>query len=63
MMLLALYDLCYIALSLLLFTLPQIIPSYRSRGAHYRVLPRALPLAQISLTGSIYTTLAITVER
>ena len=36
---------------------------YRSSGWHYRVLPKALPLAQISLTGSIYSTLAITVER
>jgi hypothetical protein len=49
--------------SLLLFTVPQAVADYKTSGAHYHVLPRALPLAQITLTGSIYSTLAVTVER
>ena len=63
MMMLAAYDLFYIVLSLLLFTIPQISPGYKTMGYHYHVLPRALPLAQMTLTGSIYSTLAMTVER
>ncbi len=49
--------------SLLLFTVPQVSPHYKTSGIHYHVLPRALPVAQIMLTGSIYSTLAVTVER
>lgn len=45
------------------FTLYQVSPSYKTSGAHYFILPKALPLAQIALTGSIYSTLAITIER
>lgn len=63
MMMLATYDLFYILLSLILFTVPQISEAYNTSGAHFYVLPRALPLAQMSLTGSVYSTLAITVER
>ena len=51
-----------VAFSLLLFTAPLVIPSYKS-VAHPHVLPKALPIAQVVMTGSIYSTLAITVER
>ena len=47
---------------MLLFTAPLVIPSYKS-VAHAHVLPKALPIAQVVMTGSIYSTLAITVER
>ena len=47
---------------MLLFTAPLVIPSYKS-VAHPHVLPKALPIAQVVMTGSIYSTLAITVER
>ena len=36
---------------------------FEDSGAHSIFLPKALPVAQIALTGSIYSTLAITVER
>ena len=63
MMMLAVYDLFYIILSLFLFTIPQLSSDYKTLGLHFHVLPKALPLAQVSLTGSIYSTLAMTVER
>lgn len=40
MTMLAIYDLLYIALSLTLFTLPQISADYKLSGAHFFVLPR-----------------------
>ena len=46
--------------SLILF---QLYPEFEESGAHSIFLPKALPLAQIALTGSIYSTLAITIER
>ena len=46
-----------------MLTFSQVSEGYKSSGAHFYILPRALPLAQIALTGSIYSTLAITVER
>ena len=49
MMMLAAYDLLYIFLSLLLFTVPAVFPSYKTSGAHFYVLPRALPLAQVRI--------------
>ena len=46
--------------TILLFQLYQ---GFESSGAHAIFLPKALPMAQIALTGSIYSTLAITIER
>lgn len=63
MMLLSTYDSVYVLLSILLFALPYMSQAYRESGAHYYILPKALPFAQIALTGSIYSTLAITIER
>ena len=63
MMMLSTFDGLYILLSIVLFALPVISTTYMTSGAHYYVLPRALPVAQIALTGSIYSTLAITIER
>lgn len=63
MMMLSTFDAFYVVLSFLLFALPQLCKSYTESGAHFFILPKALPLAQIALTGSIYSTLAITLER
>jgi hypothetical protein len=41
----------------------QLFQGFQSSGAHAIFLPKALPVAQIALTGSIYSTLAITIER
>ena len=44
--------------SLIMF---QLYPGFEESGAHSIFLPKALPVAQIALTGSIYSTLAITI--
>ena len=36
---------------------------YKLNGAHFYVAPKAVPLIQIALTGSVYSTIAILVER
>ena len=41
----------------------QLWKGFEDSGAHSIFLPKALPMAQIALTGSIYSTLAITIER
>jgi hypothetical protein len=63
MLALCAYDSTYIVVSLLLFALPQFSDSYTDSGAYFRLLPWTLPLAQIGLSGSIYLTVAITLER
>lgn len=63
MIMLALYDTLFIMLSLVLFAVPAVNENYVKSGSHYLVAPKALPLIQIALTGSIYSTVAITIER
>jgi cell division septal protein FtsQ len=48
---------------ILIFSLPQFCQSYLTSGIYYNLMPWALPIAQISLTGNIYFTIAITIER
>ena len=43
--------------------MPQFTPEYKSSGVYYHILPIFLPLAQIGLTGGVYFTVAITLER
>ena len=62
MLSLAIIDLTYIIASLLLFSIPQFSEEYQNEAYMY-ILPWALPIAQSCLTGSIYFTMAITVER
>ena len=63
MLSLAAFDLMYILASILLFSIPQFSNNYKESAVYYYILPWVLPLAQIGLTGSIYFTMAITVER
>lgn len=63
MMALAGFDLLYIIAAIFLFSLPQFSDNYQESGVYWYILPWGLPLAQIGLTGSIYFTVAITVER
>ncbi len=46
-----------------LFIFLQLWTGFEDSGAHAIFLPKALPVAQIAMTGSIYSTLAITIER
>jgi len=63
MMSLAAFDLLYILASILLFSIPQFSSNYKQSAFYNYILPWVLPLAQVSITGSIYFTMAITVER
>ena len=62
MILLFVYDNAYILFSILVFALPQLSDTYKARCLKYLV-PTVLPLVQIALTGSVYSTLAISLER
>ncbi len=63
MVTLAAFDLCYICVSAFIFSLPQFAPGFNTTFAYTHTLPFVLPLAQIGLTGSIYLTCAVTLER
>ena len=62
-MCLASYDLLYLVLAMIMFGLPQLAPFIQQTRLFLHLIPHLLPLAHISLTGSIYFTLAITIER
>ena len=62
MILLFVYDNAYILLSILVFSLPQLNEVYKVKYLKY-VAPTVLPLVHISLTGSVYSTVAISLER
>ena len=63
MMCLASSDLLYLVLAMVMFGLPQFFPFIQDTRLFLYLIPHLLPLAHISLTGSIYFTLAITIER
>ena len=63
MIVLAIYDTILVALCIVVFVLPEFVESYKSDGYHYHIAPFAIPLAQTSLTGSIYCTVGISIER
>ncbi len=63
MLSLSLFDLIYILANILLFSIPQFSSNYKESGVYFYILPWVLPMAQIGMTGSIYFTMAITVER
>ena len=62
MLLLSIFDLAYICMSLLTFSLNKFSMSYQEYAWGY-IVPWSIPILQISLTGSIYCTMAITLER
>ena len=59
---LTLYDLLQIVFSIICFALPQLSLSYRNNIFIY-VIPFMIPLAQITLSGSSFTTVTLTIER
>ena len=62
MILLSGFDTVYILLSALLFTVPGLSEDYMVRY-HPHVVPIAIPVIQVALTGSVYCTTAISIER
>ena len=63
MIALAVYDTLYISLSILVFAIPEIFEDYKIKGYHFYIAPRAVPLIQVALTGSVYCTVSISLER
>ena len=59
---LAMFDSLFIVCMTIAFSLPALIPSYTTT-IHPMVFPWLLPILQIALTGSIWSTVAVTVER
>ena len=62
MITLAIYDNIYIALCMIVFALPELFESYKQEGYFY-IVPKAIPVIQVALTGSVYCTVAISLER
>ena len=63
MMLISTYDCLCISMIVFIFSLPRVSNIYKDSAFYHYFAPTALALTQVALTGSIYTTLAITVER
>ena len=59
---LAFYDILYVCLSLAWFSFPHVSVLYRDRF-QIHLIPYLMPAAQITLSGSSFTTVALTVER
>lgn len=57
------FDLLYILGMILVFSIKELNNDYIVSGVYYYLLPWVLPFIQIGMTGSIYFTMAITVER
>ena len=63
MILLGIFDTAYILLNIMVFVVPGISEEYKKQGYHYLFAPTVLPMNQIALTGSVYCTIAISIER
>ena len=60
---LAIYDVIYILLSIIMFSVPEIFEDYKTEGYHFYVIPKIIPMLQTALTGSVYFTVCISLER
>ena len=63
MILLAVYDTLLILLFVTVITMPQLSEQYTSHGYYQCIAPIAMPLLQISITGSAYCTIGVSFER
>ena len=59
---LIIFDNCLIFFNIIIFTIPHMNADYRMKTYAY-VAPIIIPLAQITVTGSIYSTVVISIER
>ena len=60
---LAIFDLLYILVAILVFILPQLSLYYKTKGPLHYVVPWAIPVGQVSMSGSVLFTTVITIER
>ena len=60
---LAIFDLIYIIVSIFIFVLPQLSNYYKNHGPWHYVVAWAIPIGQVSMTGGVYFTMVITLER
>ena len=63
MITLAIYDLIYIIFSFVAFALPELSEDYIKYGFHHYIATKAVPLLQVTLTGSVYCTVSVSLER
>ena len=63
MVMLAVYDTFCILLSIIIFTFPLLSKKFVTSGVYHHMVPKLLPLVQIAMTGSVYSTIAISLER
>ena len=60
---LSIFDLIYVIVSLFVFVFPHFSNYYRDNGPLVYAIPWCIPIGQISMTGSVYFTMAVTLER
>ena len=60
---LAVFDLLYILVAILVFILPELSVYYKTQGPLHYIAPWAIPVGQISMSGSVLFTTFITIER
>ena len=63
MITLAIYDSIYIIFSFVAFALPELSEDYIKYGFHHYIATKAVPLLQVTLTGSVYCTVSVSLER
>ena len=63
MIALAVYDTIYILLCMIAFVVPELFTDYKTEGYHFYIAPRCVPMMQVALTGSVYFTVCISLER
>ena len=63
MLYLALFDFLYLIVAILVFILPQWSMYYKNEGPWHYVVPWAIPIGQVCMTGGAYFTIVITIER